>query len=50
MAGELLESTDATMSEIANQLGYIHQGDFTPAFRRWAAEPSSEFRRQRLRT
>ena len=47
LAGELLENTDATMSDIAQHLGYQHQGDFTRAFRRWAGVAPSEFRRQR---
>ncbi len=47
MASELLESTDASMAEIANQLGYKNQGDFTRAFYRWAGISPSEFRRQR---
>jgi len=44
MAGELLESTSATIVEIANHPGYEYQGDFTRAFRRWAGGSPSEFR------
>jgi AraC-like DNA-binding protein len=47
MAVELLESSDASMSEIARELGYKHQGDFTRAFRRWVGVSPSTFRRQR---
>jgi AraC-like DNA-binding protein len=47
MAGELLERTDASIAEIANQLGYKNQGNFTRAFYRWAGVSPSEFRRQR---
>lgn len=50
MAGELLENTDATVGEIAHELGYRHHGDFTRAFCRWAGVSPSEFRRQRRRT
>ena len=50
MAGEWLETTDATIVEIAHQLGYKNQGDFTRAFRRWSGVSPSEFRRQRQRT
>ena len=32
MAGELLESTDASIAEIAHRLGYKNQGDFTHPF------------------
>lgn len=47
MAGELLVNTDGTLAEIAHELGYRHQGDFTRAFRRWAGLSPSEFRRRR---
>lgn len=47
MAGELLERTDASMAEVAHQLGYRNQGDFTRAFHRWAGVSPSQFRRQR---
>ena len=47
MAGELLETTDAPISEIARQLGYANQGNFTRAFHRWAGVSPSAFRRQR---
>jgi AraC-like DNA-binding protein len=49
MAGELLATTDASIAEIANQLGYEYQGDFTRAFYRWAGVSPSQFRRQRRR-
>jgi AraC-like DNA-binding protein len=44
MARELLEDTEATMSEIAEQLGYSDQGNFTRAFHRWASVSPTEFR------
>ena len=44
MAQELLEYTDATMSEIAEQLGYSDQGNFARAFHRWASVSPTEFR------
>ena len=47
MAEELLENTDATMSDIAQRLGYRHQGDFTRAFGHWAGVSPSEYRRRR---
>jgi AraC-like DNA-binding protein len=47
IAADLLENTDATMSEIAHSLGYKHQAHFTRAFRRWSGMPPSEFRRGR---
>ena len=50
MAGNLLETTDATIAEIALQLGYRHQGDFTQAFYRWAKVSPSEFRKHRTLT
>jgi AraC-like DNA-binding protein len=49
LAGGLLETTDATIADIARQLGYRGQGNFARAFRRWAGVSPSEFRRQRLR-
>jgi AraC-like DNA-binding protein len=47
MAGDLLEGTDAPIREIASQLGYTNQNNFTRAFRRWAGVTPSAFRRQR---
>jgi len=47
MAGDLLEKTDATIADIASQLGYGNQGNFTRAFYRWAKVSPSEFRKQR---
>lgn len=47
-AGDLLTTTDASIGEIAQHLGYGYQGDFTRPFRRWAGVSPSEFRdRQR---
>lgn len=50
MAGDLLENSDATVAEIADQLGYRNQGNFTRAFYRWAKVSPSEFRKQRSPT
>jgi len=50
IAGELLESTDAPIAEIANRLGYCNQGNFTRAFYRWVKVSPSEFRKQRTLT
>jgi AraC-like DNA-binding protein len=46
-AANLLENTDATLAEIALQLGYKRQGNFTRAFRRWAGVSPNAFRQQR---
>ena len=48
MAGELLETTDATIKEIAAQLGYGNQGNFTRAFRRWAGVSPRAYRRGQI--
>jgi AraC-like DNA-binding protein len=50
MAGDLLENTDATIAEIAHQLGYRNQGNFTRAFYCWAKVSPSEFRKHRSTT
>jgi AraC-like DNA-binding protein len=47
MAEDLLENTDAPMSEISDRLGYSDQSGFTRAFRRWASVSPREFRAQR---
>jgi AraC-like DNA-binding protein len=47
MARDLLENTDAPLSEIATKLGYSNQSNFTRAFLRWASVLPSEFRAQR---
>jgi AraC-like DNA-binding protein len=47
LAGNLLENTDAPMSEISEQLGYGDPGNFTRAFCRWAGVPPTVFRAQR---
>lgn len=49
MAGEMLESSDVSVAEIARKLGYLHQGDFTRAFHRWAEVSPTEYRQQRRR-
>jgi AraC-like DNA-binding protein len=47
IAGELVEGTDTPQSEIAHQLGYTNQFNFSRAFRRWAGVSPNAFRRQR---
>ena len=47
MAGDLLENSGISMAEIAHQLGYGNQGNFTRAFYRWAKVSPSEFRKHR---
>jgi AraC-like DNA-binding protein len=50
MAGNLLGNTDVAIADIANQLGYSSQGNFTRAFYRWAKVSPSAVRKQRSRT
>jgi AraC-like DNA-binding protein len=50
MAGGLLENSGATIADIAHQLGYKDQGNFTRAFHRWAKVSPSEFRKHRALT
>jgi len=47
LADNLLENSEATIAEIANQLGYRNQSHFTRAFYRWAKVSPSEFRQHR---
>jgi AraC-like DNA-binding protein len=47
MAGDLLENSNASIKDIAHQLGYSNQGNFTRAFYRWAKVLPSEFRKHR---
>ncbi len=47
MASELIESTEASLVDIAHKLGYQSPGNFTRAFRRWSGVSPSEFRRHR---
>ena len=47
MACELMESTEASLADIAHKLGYPSPGNFTRAFRRWSGVSPSEFRRHR---
>ena len=44
-AVELLEETDASVLDIALDLGYSDHAHFTRAFRRWTGVPPREFRR-----
>jgi AraC-like DNA-binding protein len=45
-ATRLLASTDATVLEIALDVGYSDHAHFTRAFRRWTGVPPREFRRK----
>ena len=47
MAGNLLENSGISIAEIAHQLGYGNQGNFTRAFYRWAKVSPSDFRKHR---
>jgi AraC-like DNA-binding protein len=47
LAVDLLENTDASISEIAAHLGYEDQANFSRAFRRWAGVSPTLFRSQR---
>lgn len=49
-AGELLETTDIRLTDIASKLGYSSQGNFTRAFHRWAGVSPLQFRQQRRRS
>ena len=44
-AAHLLESTDATVLDIALDVGYSDHAHFTRAFRRWTGVPPREFRK-----
>lgn len=48
-AGRLLETTNIRLTDIACQLGYSSQGNFTRAFHRWAGVSPLQFRQQRRR-
>lgn len=50
MAGDLLEKTDAAISDIARDLGYKNSSHFTRAFRRWAKLTPTQFRKYRSMT
>lgn len=47
LAGELLETSDKSLAEIASHLGYTNQGNFSRAFRRWSGVTPNMFRQQR---
>ena len=46
-AGELLESSEMPISEIADKLGYSHHANFSRAFHGWAGVSPRAFRSQR---
>ena len=48
IAGRMLEDAGNRVIEIALDLGYSDQANFTRAFRRWAGAPPSEYRRLRI--
>lgn len=50
MASDLLENSDASIAQIARQLGYSNQGNLTRAFYSWARVSPSEFRKHRSTT
>ena len=43
-ATEMLKDTDVIGAEIAERLGYRHQGDFCRAWKRWTGITPDEFR------
>jgi AraC-like DNA-binding protein len=49
-AVQLLERDDYTLAEIAHQLGYTDQANFTRAFRRWTGLPPGVYRRTTIQT
>ncbi|WP_313805484.1 AraC family transcriptional regulator [Sphingobium sp.] len=49
-AQQMLEQSDTPMATIAEALGFTSQSHFTRAFRQFAGETPSDFRRRRLET
>ena len=49
-AVQLLERDDYSLAEIAHQLGYTDQANFTRAFRRWTGLPPGVYRRSTMQT
>ncbi len=47
-AVELLKQDDYSLAEIAHQLGYTDQANFTRAFRRWTGLPPGVYRRSKI--
>lgn len=45
VASELLKNTEASVSEVAQQVGYTSQPNFCRAFKRWTGMTPGEFRR-----
>ncbi len=45
-ARQMLEQSDASMATIADALGFTSQGHFARAFRQFAGEPPSDFRKR----
>jgi AraC-like DNA-binding protein len=48
IAARMLEDAENKVRDIAFDLGYSDQANFTRAFRRWAGAPPSEYRRLRI--
>jgi AraC family transcriptional regulator len=46
----MLEQSDTSMATIADALGFTSQSHFTRAFRQFAGETPSDFRRRRQET
>jgi len=44
LAIEMLETTDVSLNEIAKELGYSNQPNFSRAFQRWTGKTPTEFR------
>ena len=44
IATDMLENSDRAVNEIAQQLGYTNQGNFSRAYQRWTGRKPSEVR------
>jgi AraC-like DNA-binding protein len=44
MATDMLENSDAPLSDLAERLGYANQGNFSRAYHRWTGRNPSEVR------
>lgn len=49
LATELLQNPDTTVADIAEQLGYLNQGDFTRAWKRWTGTTPHQARENQLK-